>query len=112
MASGHAPLIIDVAVACAYLCTDDPSSLGEIEAFVRGYHDVSPLMPEEIDLLPDLVRTRHIMTMLITNWRASQYPENRDYILRNETSARVTLDMLADIEHGKFTNRLHEICGH
>jgi Ser/Thr protein kinase RdoA (MazF antagonist) len=46
-----------------------------------------PLSAEEIDLMPLLVRARLAMTALITNWRASLYPHNRDYILRNAPAA-------------------------
>ncbi|GLQ79138.1 hypothetical protein GCM10007881_26550 [Mesorhizobium huakuii] len=50
---------------------------------------------DEIAALPVLIATRLAMTVIITNWRASQYPENRDYILRNQKSAVAGLLALA-----------------
>jgi len=79
----HAPLICDVAVAASYLVRSGAQPLAAVSVFLAAYHDVSPVEPEERDILLDLIVARLTMTVLITNWRAERYPDNRAYILRN-----------------------------
>ncbi|WP_283179545.1 hypothetical protein [Gemmobacter sp. 24YEA27] len=61
---------------------------------VAGYASV--LMPEEeeIALLPDLIRMRHVTTLAVTSWRAARYPENAPYILRNAAASLRGLDVI------------------
>ena len=56
--------------------------------FVGAYHAVRSAGARRGGAaLPDLIATRHAMTLAITGWRAKRYPENRSYILRNQASA-------------------------
>ncbi len=50
--------------------------------FLRGYSSVLTLEEQEMSLLLPLVSMRLLITILITSWRASLYPENTSYILR------------------------------
>ena len=90
----HSPLIVDVAVASAYLLKEGPDALSDMLEFVAAYAHVVPLEERELEVLFDLTLTRSTMTVLITHWRAARYPENREYILRNETRARTLLTQL------------------
>ncbi len=90
----RSPLIVDVAVAAAYLLRDESDTLRDVLQFARAYSRIEPLDELELDVLFDLTLTRSTMTVLITHWRADRYPENRDYILRNETRARKLLERL------------------
>ncbi|MBE2277831.1 MAG: phosphotransferase [Rhodobacteraceae bacterium] len=84
------PRICDLAVAASYQI-DPAAPLASLAAFVAGYHGVLPLLPEETELLFDLIVARMITTLVIAGWRAARYPENADYILRNTPSARAGL---------------------
>lgn len=90
----HTPLACDLAIACSYNITTGSAPLARVAAIVAGYASV--LMPEEeeIALLPDLIRMRHITTLAITAWRAARYPENATYILRNSDVSLRGLDMI------------------
>lgn len=101
----YAPLINEVAVASAYLVTANEAPLGTVPEFVAGYHAVCPLKPEEAEILPQLIAVRHAITIAITNWRAAKYPDNRDYILRNQQSAVKGLHKLFAI--GESAARKH-----
>lgn len=90
----RSPLIVDVAVAAAYLLKDGPDALTDVLDFAAAYSQVVPLNEFELGVLFDLTLTRSTMTVLITHWRAARYPENRDYILRNELRARTLLQQL------------------
>ncbi len=91
----RAPLVCDVAVAASYHVRADNNPLADVTEYVSAYRAVSPLHDEEFKLLTDLVVTRLAMTVLITSWRAVQYPDNRDYILRNAPHAWRGLEAIA-----------------
>ncbi|MDH3748770.1 MAG: phosphotransferase [Gammaproteobacteria bacterium] len=102
----RSPLIIDVAVACAYLPHDSNDPFSDVVEFVAAYSAVEPLEPEEVDILFDLLLTRSTMTILITHWRVSRHPENRDYILRSEPTAQRMLEKMGNEDHAAVRARL------
>jgi len=103
----HAPLIYDLAVALAYQFSgDDDDALVIIEAFTHRYHQIIPLQRQELEILYDLITTRQVLTLLITQWRASVYPENCQYILRNNAIALVGIKRLAALGRDKVTQAL------
>ena len=106
----RSPLVVDAAVAAAYLCSDDADPLADVEEFLHAYTHSVPLAEEEISLLYDLILTRHVMTVVITNWRAAKYPQNRDYILRNEPTARATINGIARMSENGVTERFMKAC--
>ncbi|HEX4195858.1 MAG TPA: phosphotransferase [Caulobacteraceae bacterium] len=92
----EAPLINEVAIAMSYHAGAHPDPLVPLEEILRAYGSIVPLSPEETDLLPDLVAMRLAQTVLITEWRARRYPENRAYILKNHPAATLGLARLAE----------------
>lgn len=90
------PSIFDLAIALAYWFqeTDSLAAIGDV---VSGFHRSRPLTVSELTLLPMLMETRLMMTVLITRWRAQRIPENSAYILRNEPIARTGLAALGKI---------------
>jgi len=104
------PLVIDVAVAAAYLCDAGDDPLSGIVKFLSGYSRVRPLQQEEVALLFDLILTRNTMTIVITHWRAADHPENREYILRNEPRARSTIDALTAMGREHVTDVFLKAC--
>ncbi|MDD3445669.1 MAG: phosphotransferase, partial [Zavarzinia sp.] len=102
-----APLVVDLGTALAYrMGTGD---LDEICAFAAGFNEIMALSPAEVALLPDLMRTRMILTVVITAWRAALEPGNRDYILRNNSRAWRGLREMAAIAPGMLADRLHGV---
>lgn len=94
----RAPLICDVAVAAAYHVRPDRAPMGDAQQYLNAFCEEQALSAEELALLPDLIAMRLAMTVLITNWRASLYPDNRAYILRNEPNAWRGLIAMAQAE--------------
>ncbi len=106
-----APLIFDLGVALAYQISgesDDAFSI--IRDFTALYHRVNPLLPRELEVLYDLIRARQVLTLIITAWRASLYPHNRDYILRNSRSAQVGIRRLAELDRDAVIRELKRAC--
>ena len=103
------PLINDVAIAASYQ-VEGEDSLARVAALVAAYHQVSPLGPDEIDSLFDLITMRQAMSVLIAEWRASLYPDNRAYILRNQPRAAAALEQLSGIGHEAASRVLRQAC--
>ena len=107
----RSPLVCDIAVAASYQVAQADGPLGGAADYLAGYHAVSPLAAEEIELLADFVMTRMMIAVLISTWRAELYPENRDYILRNAPAAWVGLKRLVDLPRDKARAAVAAACG-
>lgn len=104
------PRICDLAVAASYqIAAADP--LGSLAEFVAAYHAVYPLERAEIDLLFDLIAARMVTTICITSWRASVYPDNAPYILRNFPLAKAGLDAFAALSRAAARRAFAAACG-
>ncbi|RBP09876.1 Ser/Thr protein kinase RdoA (MazF antagonist) [Roseiarcus fermentans] len=88
-------LVNDVAIGAAHHLSASADALEGPRDFIDAYQSVIPLSPDEFELLPDLIATRFLVTVLVTGWRAERYPENRDYILKNNALAWDGLDRLS-----------------
>ncbi|AOR58446.1 phosphotransferase [Pectobacterium parmentieri] len=105
-----APLICEVATALAYQIGDGTDLLEHVVPFVAAYHRRMPLTRDEIALLPDLIATRMALTLTIAQWRASRYPDNREYLLRNVPRSWHCLQRMVTYSHTQFVTRLQQVC--
>ena len=105
------PLIIDVAVGASYMTALADDAVQCVCDFVGAYHQVQPLTVQELAILPHLIVTRLVTTITITSWRAARYPENADYILRNNGPARQGMARLAAIPADGLRRHLMTSCG-
>lgn len=103
----HAPLVGEVATAAAFHMSSPAGSgpamsgpadplLGPAQ-FLGAYHATLPLDESEQEIVADLMATRHLITVLISEWRARRYPENYDYIMRHNAASWEALTLLADL---------------
>ncbi|OZM77499.1 phosphotransferase [Pseudonocardia sp. MH-G8] len=76
-------LVNDVAIAATHIAGTGARPLAAVADLVRGYESVTALTEEELRMLPDLMMTRMVARLAISEWRAARFPENRDYILRD-----------------------------
>ena len=110
----RAPLIIDVAVAAAYMRSDDDDALASLMSFVSGYDGVTRLEDIELELLYDLVRARLATTLTILHWRLSARGDNDPYTadsLEGGASAARFLKRINRLSRSEVTTRLHGCCG-
>lgn len=99
--------ICDLAVAGSYLIDpDDPARL--LLPLVAGFAAANPLLPEELDLLPDLITARLVTTLTISAWRATRYPQNAAYILRNAPVSRAGLLALSRLDPARLAQALSQ----
>ena len=106
----YSQLVNDVAVASAYFCRIAEDPFEEVAELLEAYTDILSLTEDEIAVLPDLILTRHLTTVMITHWRASLYPENAEYILRNEGRARQMLYRVTGLSINDTVGRLLDVC--
>ncbi|MGH7010911.1 MAG: phosphotransferase, partial [Caulobacteraceae bacterium] len=107
----RAPLVNEVAIAAAYHVSPGADPLAPILEIVGAYNTITPLTAWECDLIFDLIATRLAMTVLITEWRASRYPENSAYIMKNHPAAAAGLKRLGGVSPDQAQDRLRRRCG-
>lgn len=73
----------DLAIAMADQLDESEDPMRPAFDLARGYLDVATLEDAEIDLLPELVRTRVATRIVGGEWRAHRFPANREYLSRN-----------------------------
>ena len=80
--TGHTALVADFAVGLASLLRGRPEAdvFRSARIAIDGYASRSPLEPEEVEVLADLVSARLAAIVTISAWRAERYPENAEYI--------------------------------
>ncbi|XDF33564.1 phosphotransferase [Paracidovorax avenae] len=102
----HAPLVGEVATAAAFHMAGCADPFEGPAQFVGAYQSVLPLSAPELEVVADLMATRHLVTALISEWRAVRYPENRAYIMRHNPAAWEALSQMADISRNEARDRL------
>ncbi|MGA8790481.1 MAG: phosphotransferase [Paenarthrobacter sp.] len=76
------PVIFDLSVTMANLLGTDPESPWEQALDVMvGFLSIRPLPALELEALIVSAKARLLLRALITQWRASQLPQRRDYLL-------------------------------
>jgi len=102
----HAPLVGEVATAAAFHMTGNADPFEGPAQFVGAYHATLPLTEAEQDIVADLMATRHLVTALISEWRAARYPENHAYIMRHNPAAWEALAQMAVLSRDEARERL------
>ncbi len=106
----YAPLVQDLATACAYQVQPDGHPLAGPADVAAAFHAVCPLLPEEIDILFDLLAIRAVISVAISGWRAKKQPDNAPYILRNYPRAWAGMERLAAIPRDEARAIFHAAC--
>ncbi|MGA0913751.1 MAG: aminotransferase class III-fold pyridoxal phosphate-dependent enzyme [Candidatus Nanopelagicaceae bacterium] len=106
----HAPRIVGVAVASAYLAMQSENPAIEICDLLRGYHSIYPLTSEELELLYDLMRVRIATSIANAALQSSLNPEN-SYLTISQGLAPQALMRLTDSERNLWFYRFRNAIG-
>jgi hydroxylysine kinase len=106
----HTALINDAAIGAAYLCVLGETPLEYPLRFIRAYHSTTPLEPQELELIYDLMVARLVMTVTITEWRGSRNPQNSAYILKNTGLAWAGLERLSQLDYRQASEMFIDAC--
>jgi hydroxylysine kinase len=101
-------LVNDLAIAVANVLGEGPDPFGPGLDLIAGYHAVTPLTAAELSLLPDLILGRLVARIIISEWRAERFPDNRAYVLRNTPRAWEHLHRLLSIRGEQTAARIQE----
>jgi 4-aminobutyrate aminotransferase-like enzyme/Ser/Thr protein kinase RdoA (MazF antagonist)/murein DD-endopeptidase MepM/ murein hydrolase activator NlpD len=107
----RAPRVCGLAVACAYAMTTLPVPERQVVPLVAGYHEVAPLAPEELALLPDLIRTRLAMSVRMAAIQRREQPGN-EYLLISQDAVPGLLRRLGPVAPEIERLRLRAACGY
>ena len=91
-------VIIDVATGGPAQIANDMPMAEAVHHYVAGYHAVTPLMPEEIDLLPLMMATRICMGTVLQSWHRHVQPDNPHYSDITEERLAARLAMIAGLK--------------
>lgn len=104
----RAPRIVGLAVALAYAMLGQGDPLSAACAVVSGYHYECPLLPDELAVLDDLVRTRIAMSIANAEEQIADHPNNSEYLTISQAPIRELLQLLSSIEgplaHASYRN--------
>jgi hydroxylysine kinase len=106
----RSPLIMDPAIASAYQLSGGNDPLAGALPLIAAYHAVCPLLSNELRLLPDLIRTRLAASLLIGSFRATLFPDNREYLLTSFAPARRALTVLDRNGPDEAIERILDVC--
>jgi 4-aminobutyrate aminotransferase-like enzyme/Ser/Thr protein kinase RdoA (MazF antagonist) len=75
----HTAVICDLVATAEPLVGERPDHFEALTAVVSGFHAVTPILDEEVDVLPELLLARWTTSAVISAWRSGDHP-NADYI--------------------------------
>lgn len=104
----YGPLICDLAACVSDFmqAADDPAPAA-IE-ICRGYHDIMPLLDEELDLLLDMVMVRQMMTVQLFEFRRLNMENPPAFVTDDQPGFIAILQKLAKINRQGFAQQLKE----
>ena len=104
----HSALICDLVSTVEAMMGERDDPYDTLRATVAGFTSMTPLEPDEIALLPDLLLTRWTTTAVISAWRVRRYPENAEYITGWDTGVWAMLESFNEMGLTEFHRRVHE----
>ena len=106
----YAPRVCGLAVGCAYqLDARDP--VASIYSIVRGYHEVSPLTPAELEVLFDLICLRVATSVVMAHCQLAADPDNQ-YLAISQDLFQSLLPALTASSDRLAHYRLRNACGY
>lgn len=104
----RAPLVVDVAIAAAYLRSTADGTLAPTRALIAGFQSVVPLEEREREMLFDLIRMRLATTITILHWRVSARSADDAYLKKAllESSSERFLRHVNAISRQGFVDRV------
>ncbi len=91
----YASQINDLAITLAYALLDEDDIATASANIISGYEDEFAFMPEEREIIYDLMAMRLVTNIIMTSHSAKKAPDN-DYILISQKPARALLKKLED----------------
>jgi 4-aminobutyrate aminotransferase-like enzyme len=107
----HTARVSDLAISLASLLRVAPDRWDAAGRFLDGYQRVTPLEPEEVEWLGELVLARLVTTVLISAWRAPLHPDKAEYVTGWDAGSQRGIDLLTEPGPAELAARFHRLCG-
>ena len=107
----HTARVSDLAISLASLLRAAPDRWAAAGRFLDGYQRVTPLEPEEVRWLGELVLARLVTTVLISAWRAPLHPDKHEYVTGWDAGSWEAIDLLSEPGPDELATRFHRLCG-
>jgi len=106
-----APRVFDLGIAVAYGILRTPDPLMAAAAITRGFHEVTPLSEDEIEVVYTLARARLGASVSISTWRRHEAGAVDDYLTVSERPAWDALATLDPIPETFARGVIRDACG-
>ena len=103
--------VCGLAVAGAYAMQGRPDPARAVVPVVRGYHEVTPLRPDELAVLFELMRVRLRLSVAMAAAQSAAAPEN-EYLLVSQRGVTDVLERLAGEDPELAHFRFRDACGY
>ena len=77
---GHSALVCDLVATAEPLVGERSDHFEALSAVLAGFTSVTPLLEEEIDVLPELLLARWATSVVLSAWRVRAHPATAEYI--------------------------------
>jgi Ser/Thr protein kinase RdoA (MazF antagonist) len=105
-----APVINELAVAASYQLSEVDDHVAAACDVARGFHSVTRLDDEELNILPGLITARVMTWVTIPTWRSVRHLGDPNYVLRNAARSRALFLALGEIRDEFFCQELRRTC--
>jgi 4-aminobutyrate aminotransferase-like enzyme/Ser/Thr protein kinase RdoA (MazF antagonist) len=104
----HSALVCEFVSTVEALMGERPDHFEALEATAAGFCSITPLLDDEIAVLPDLLLARWATTAVISAWRVLSYPENAAYITGWDAGVWAMLDAFNEMGPPEYLRRIRE----
>jgi 4-aminobutyrate aminotransferase-like enzyme/Ser/Thr protein kinase RdoA (MazF antagonist) len=107
----HSARVCGLAIAAAYAMQNTADPARAVVPVVRGYHEVTPLREDELEVLFGLIRARLEMSVAMAITQHAAAPDN-EYLLISQAGVREALSRLEGEDATLAHYRFRDACGY
>ena len=109
----YAPLIQDLALTAAEVPLGYKDPVAHAAHIVTGFNEISPLEDQEFAVLPDLIKGRLVLGLLIDAWsnRENEWVDDREHAAGLREKTQRSLQIFDEMLDGEFEDLLRNACG-
>ena len=103
--------IFEIAITAAYMMTiDEDDPVTAAACTVAGFHDKSPLMQGESDVIYYCIQARLCQSLCFGTHSSKVYPDNATYLLYNANKVSKILSTLLTVSKERFDEIWRNLC--